>query len=189
VNAWLENTNRARAPEARLLPAVLMLKAVALAVRKYPAFSGAYNAPAGFTPSERVHLGTAIAIRGGGLVAPALHDCDRLDLNTLMSNLRDLVARARVGRLRSSEISDPTMTVSNLGDRGVESLFGIIYPPQVAIVGFGKIMPKPVVVGDEVKVRSVISATLAADHRVTDGHLGSLFLNEIAAFLSEPERL
>jgi pyruvate dehydrogenase E2 component (dihydrolipoamide acetyltransferase) len=189
ANAWLEATNASRTPENRLLPAVLMLKAVALAVRKYPAFNGTYSASAGFAPSESVHLGTAIAIRGGGLVAPALHDCDRLDLDMLMANLRDLVARARVGRLRSSEISDPTITVSNLGERGVESLFGIIYPPQVAIVGFGKVVRKPVAAGDEVQIRPVMSATLAADHRVSDGHLGSLFLNEVADLLNEPERL
>jgi pyruvate dehydrogenase E2 component (dihydrolipoamide acetyltransferase) len=188
ANAWLENANAARAPEDRLLPAVLMLKAVALAVHKYKAFNGAYG-ESGFTPSEHVHLGTAIAIRGGGLVAPALHDCDKLDLNTLMANLRDLVARARVGRLRSSEISDPTITVSSLGERGVESLFGVIYPPQVAIVGFGKTVRKPIAVGDEVQVRPVMAATLAADHRVSDGHLGSLFLNEIATLLQEPEHL
>jgi pyruvate dehydrogenase E2 component (dihydrolipoamide acetyltransferase) len=189
ATAWLEEANASRTPENRLLPAALLFKAVALAVRKYPAFNGAYSTSSGFAPSEHVHLGTAIAIRGGGLVAPALHDCDRLDLDRLMANLRDLVARARVGRLRSSEISDPTITVSNLGERGAESLFGVIYPPQVAIVGFGKVVRKPVAIGDEVQIRPMMSATLAADHRVSDGHAGSLFLNEIALLLNEPERL
>ena len=112
-----------------------------------------------------------------------------MDLNSLMSHLRDLVARARVGRLRSSEISDATITVSSLGDRGADSLFGIIYPPQVALVGFGRTVRKPVAIGDEVKVQPVMAATLAADHRVSDGHLGSLFLNEIGVLLQEPERL
>ena len=189
ATAWLEGINAARPPAERLLSAVLTLKASALAARKYPAFNGSYMPPTGFAPSKAIHAGAAIAIRGGGLVAPAIHDCDQMDLSSLMAHLRDLVARARVGRLRSSEISDPTITVSSLGERGVDSLFGVIYPPQVAILGFGRIVRKPVAVGDEVKIRPVMAATLAADHRVSDGHLGSLFLNQIAALLQEPERL
>jgi pyruvate dehydrogenase E2 component (dihydrolipoamide acetyltransferase) len=187
--AWLEQNNADRPPNERLLPAVLTLKATALAVRKYPSFNGTYSSPEGFSPSKPIHVGTAIAIRGGGLVAPAIHDCDQMDLQSLMAHLRDLVSRARIGRLRSSEISDSTITVSSLGERGVDSLFGIIYPPQVAILGFGRMVRKPVAIGDEVQVRPVMAGTLAADHRVTDGHLGSLFLNEIALLLQEPERL
>jgi pyruvate dehydrogenase E2 component (dihydrolipoamide acetyltransferase) len=189
ANAWLARTNETRAPEDRLLYAVLLLKSVALSLRKYPAFNGTYDAALGFSPSQHIHLGTAVAIRGGGLVAPALHDCDGLALDLLMKKLRDLVARARIGRLRSSELSDPTFTVSNLGERGVETIFAIIYPPQVAIVGFGKMAEKPVAVAGEVRICPVIRASLAADHRVTDGHLGSLFLNEIATHLNAPESL
>jgi pyruvate dehydrogenase E2 component (dihydrolipoamide acetyltransferase) len=189
ATAWLEEYNAAKLPNERLLAAVLTLKASALAATKYPAFNGAYSTSAGFSPSQSIHVGAAIAIRGGGLVAPAIHDCDRKSLQELMAHLRDLVARARVGRLRSSEISDSTITVSSLGERGVDSLFGIIYPPQVAILGFGRVVRKPVAVGDEIKIRPMMSATLAADHRVTDGHLGSLFLNEITALLQEPSRL
>jgi pyruvate dehydrogenase E2 component (dihydrolipoamide acetyltransferase) len=189
ASAWLEQYNAAKPPNERLLPAVLTLKASALAARKYPAFNGTYSPPTGFAPSKSIHVGAAIAIRGGGLVSPAIHDCDQKDLKSLMAHLRDLVARARIGRLRSSEISDSTITVSSLGERGVDSLFGVIYPPQVAILGFGRIARKPLAIGDEVKVRPVMAGTLAADHRVTDGHVGSLFLNEIAALLQEPERL
>ena len=186
---WLVATNAPRAPEARLLPAVLTLKAVALAARKYPKFNGFYSEPGGFAAAEAIHIGTAIAIRGGGLISPAIHDCDRLSLDAFMERLRDLAARAREGRLRSSELTDPTITVSSLGERGVGSLYGIIYPPQVAIVGFGKITPRPVAIDEKVMARPMMTATLAADHRATDGHLGSLFLNEIAALLQEPEKL
>lgn len=187
--AWLAETNAPRPPEARLLLAVLSLKAVGLALRKYPKFNGFYTEPDGFSPSAAVHIGTAIAIRGGGLVSPAIHDCDRLSLDELMVRLRDLAARARDGRLRSSELADPTVTVSSLGDRGVDSLYGIIYPPQVAIIGFGRVAPKPVVVADRVEARPTMAATLAADHRVSDGHLGGLFLNAVDALLQEPEKL
>ena len=189
AQAWLSEANAARVPDTRLLPAVLMLKAVALAARKYPKFNGFYNEPDGFAPADDVHIGTAIAIRGGGLVSPAIHDCDKLDLDEMMTKLRDLAARAREGRLRSSELTDPTITVSSLGERGVESLYGIIYPPQVAIVGFGKVTRQPVAVEEKIEVRPMMMTTLAADHRATDGHLGSRFLNEIAALLQEPEKL
>ena len=186
---WLEEQNAGRTPDNRLLATVLTLKAVALAVKKYPSFNGFYDATAGFLPSSAAHIGTAIAIRGGGLVSPAIHDCDQLAPDQLMERLRDLAGRAREGRLRSSEMSDGTITVSSLGDRGVESLYGIIYPPQVAIVGFGRVTKKPVAVGDKIELRSIMTATLAADHRVSDGHLGSRFLREIDALLQEPSRL
>lgn len=186
---WLKQYNAGQPPEARLLPAVLTLKAVALAVRKFPAFNGIFDSVRGFVPSSAVHLGAAIAIRGGGLVSPAIHDCDQLTLTELMEKFRDLAARAREGRLRSSELSDATLTVSSLGDRGVESLFGIIYPPQVAIVGFGKVARKPMSIGEGIESRDVVTATLGADHRVSDGHLGSRFLNEIASLLQEPAKL
>lgn len=187
--AWLEKTNAARLPEERLLLAVIMLKAVALALHRFPAFNGFFDAEKGFSPAKSVHTGTAIAIRGGGLVSPAIHDCDRLGLDELMTKLRDLAVRAREGRLRSSEMSDATITVSSLGERGVQSLYGIIYPPQVAIVGFGTVIPRPVAVGDKIEIRPIVTATLAADHRVSDGHLGARFLKEIESRLQEPERL
>jgi pyruvate dehydrogenase E2 component (dihydrolipoamide acetyltransferase) len=185
---WLERANASRAPQTRLLPAVLLVKAVALAAKKFPAFNGWHGAE-GYLPNSNIHVGMAVAIRGGGLVAPALHDCDQRSLDDLMGALRDLVARARVGRLRSSEIADATITVSSLGERGVEQLFGVIYPPQVALVGFGRVIRRPVVSGDTVKAAPVMTATLAGDHRVSDGHSGALFLNEIGRLLQEPDHL
>ena len=189
AQGWLAETNAPRPPEQRLLMAALTLKAVALALRKYPRFNGFRAEPDGFTPSAAIHIGSAIAIRGGGLASPAIHDCDKLGADEMMARLRDLAARAREGRLRSSELSDTTITVSSLGERGVESLYGVIYPPQVAIVGFGRIVEKPAAVDGRLVVRPQMIATLAADHRVTDGHLGSRFLNEIAALLQEPAKL
>ena len=120
-----------------MLPAVLQLKAVALAAQTFGEFNGFWRDD-GFEPSAQVHVGVAISLRGGGLVAPAIHDVAEKKLDELMGDLTDLVARARAGSLRSSEMSDPTITVTNLGDKGVDAVFGVIYPPQVAIVGFGK---------------------------------------------------
>jgi len=130
-----------------------------------------------------------VSLRGGGLVAPAIHDADGLTIEEMMVALRDLVARARSGRLRSSEMSDPTTTVTNLGDRGVDETFAVIVPPQVAMVGFGKVNEKPVAVDGSVAVRPVVHASLAADHRVTDGHRGGLFLSAVDSLLQKPEVL
>jgi pyruvate dehydrogenase E2 component (dihydrolipoamide acetyltransferase) len=185
---WLTRNNAARPPDSRLLIGALVVKAVALAARRFPAFNGFYR-DGSFEPASAVHVGVAISIRGGGLVAPALHGADQVSLDELMIGMRDLVQRIRSGRIRSSEMSDPTITVSSLGERGVEALYGIIYPPQVAIVGFGKVVTRPWVVDGAVGPRSVVTITLAADHRVSDGHAGALFLAEIGKLLGEPEKL
>ncbi len=185
---WLTSRNAARAPDSRLLIGALAVKSVALTVRRFPALNGFYR-DGKFEPAAAVHVGVAIAIRGGGLVAPALRDADRLSLDELMTRMRDLVQRVRAGRIRSSEMSDPTITVSSLGERGVEALYGIIYPPQVAIVGFGKVTTRPWVVDGAIGPRSIVTITLAADHRVSDGHAGALFLAEIGNLLQEPDKL
>ena len=185
---WLTERNASRPPDHRLLMGALAIKAVALAAHRLPAFNGFYRDNK-FEASQAVHVGVAIAIRGGGLAAPALHNADQLSLDKLMGQMRDLVQRTRAGRIRSSEISDPTITVSSLGERGVEALYGVIYPPQVAIVGMGKVVARPWVVDGAVAVRSVVTITLSGDHRVTDGHAGALFLAEIGKLLQKPGKL
>jgi len=188
AEAWLARVNGDRPPARRLLTGVLFVKAVARAAETYPEFNGLF-VDGVFRPASAVHVGLAIALRGGGLAAPAIHDTADLDLDALMSRTRDLVARVREGRFRSSEIADPTITVSSMGDRGVEVLFGVIYPPQVAIVGFGKVVRRPWIVDGSVTPRPVVTVTLAADHRVSDGHRGGLFLAEIGRLLQTPEAL
>jgi pyruvate dehydrogenase E2 component (dihydrolipoamide acetyltransferase) len=172
----------------RLLPGALLLKATALAAREVPALNG-FWVDDGFRPSAVVHLGVAVSLRGGGLVAPALHDADRLTLDELMAGLRDLVGRARAGRLRSSEMADPTLTVTNLGDQGVDEVHGVIYAPQVALIGFGKVAERPWASGGMLGVRPTVRATLAADHRASDGMVGARFLNALDRLLQTPEDL
>jgi pyruvate dehydrogenase E2 component (dihydrolipoamide acetyltransferase) len=185
---WVAQRNAARPVTERLLPGVLFLKAVALALCEVPELNALWLDDRA-VPSQAVHLGVAIALRGGGLVAPAVHDADRKSLDELMRDLSDLVARARAGTLRSSELSDPTITVTSLGDRGAEAVFGVIYPPQVAIVGFGKVVERPWVAGGQVVPRPVATATLSADHRASDGHRGGLFLAAVDRLLQEPGQL
>jgi pyruvate dehydrogenase E2 component (dihydrolipoamide acetyltransferase) len=188
AQAWLDEWNRDRLPQDRLLSAVLLLKATALALRDVPQLNGFYESGQ-FRPGDGIHIGWAIALRGGGLVAPAIHLADQKTLPELMTALRDLVQRARAGGLRSSELTDPTITVSSLGDRGAESVWGVIYPPQVAIVGFGRVLPQPWVVDGQVLPRPVVNASLAADHRASDGHLGGQLLVAIHRALQTPETL
>jgi len=185
---WLRAENEKRPITDRLLPAVLLIKAVALGLRDVPELNG-YWVEGGFRAGAGIHVGCAISLRGGGLVAPALHDADQTDLTTLMRQLQDLVARARAGSLKSSELADPTITVTNLGDQGVDAAFGIIYPPQVAIVGIGKIAERPWVVSGRIEPRPVLTATLSADHRASDGHRGGVFLAAVDRLLQTPEAL
>jgi pyruvate dehydrogenase E2 component (dihydrolipoamide acetyltransferase) len=185
---WLEALNETRPITGRILPAALLLKATALALREMPELNGHF-VDGDFRRSDDIHLGVAVALREGGLVAPAIHEADRLTLDELMARLFDLVTRARTWRLRSSEMSDATITVTNLGDRGVETAFPVIIPPQVAIVGYGRITEEPVVIDGAVTVRRRVHASLAADHRVTDGHCGGLFLAAVDRLLHEPEDL
>jgi pyruvate dehydrogenase E2 component (dihydrolipoamide acetyltransferase) len=106
-----------------------------------------------------------------------------------MLELRDLVARARRARLRGAESNAATVTVTSLGDLGVDKVFGVIQPPQVALVGFGALRERPWAEGGMLAVRPVVTATLSADHRVSDGHRGGRFLAAVDRRLQEPARL
>jgi pyruvate dehydrogenase E2 component (dihydrolipoamide acetyltransferase) len=185
---WLEAQNAARPMAKRLLPAVLLIKAVARAAVEVPEMNG-FWVDDRFSPSDTVHAGIAISLREGGLVAPAIHDAQRKDLDELMAALRDLVTRTRAGVLHRAEMTDPTITITNLGDQGVEVVHGVIYPPQVALVGFGRVTERPWASGGMVGARRALTATLAADHRATDGHRGGIFLAAIDRWLQEPEKL
>ncbi|OBG60508.1 dihydrolipoamide acetyltransferase family protein, partial [Mycobacterium sp. E3339] len=186
--SWLTTRNAQRSIDERVLPAVLLLKAVGVAAQRFGEFNGFWRED-GFEPANGVHVGVGISLRGGGLVAPAIHDVPEKKLDELMDDLTDLVARARSFSLRSSEMSDPTITVTNLGDQGVDAVFGVIYPPQVAIVGFGQPAERVCVIDGGIRVVTTVQATLAADHRASDGHRGALFLAAINELLQQPDLL
>ena len=190
--AWLQARNAQRPMAERLLPAALLLKAVAVVLKSYPELNGYWRQgnDGAFVPAERINLGVAISLRQGGLIAPALLDAAAKPLTTLMQELTDLVQRTRAGSLRSSEMGEATITVTNLGDQGAQAVFGVIYPPQVALVGFGRVMERPWVdAAGGLKVLPLVTASLAADHRVSDGHRGALFLRELNDLLQRPEEL
>jgi pyruvate dehydrogenase E2 component (dihydrolipoamide acetyltransferase) len=185
---WLEARNRERSITARLLPISLLVRAVALALVDHRELSGHVRDGA-FVPGAGIHVGLAVSLREGGLVNPALHDADRGTLEELMARISEVTQRARNGGLRASELSEATITVTSLGERGVDRVLPIIHPPQVAIVGFGSIRVRPWINDDRVIPRRLIEASLAADHRVSDGHAGARFLAQIDRLLHTPEAL
>lgn len=185
---WLHRRNRGRPPADRLVPAALLLKAAAVAGREVPQLNGFWEDGA-FTPGTAVHLGVAVSLRDGGLITPVIHDADALKSEELMAALKDLVQRARRGRLRGSELTGATLTVTNLGDQGVEAVFGVIHPPQVALVGFGAVVERPWATGGLLGVCPVVTATLSADHRASDGAIGARYLTAVGRLLQNPEEL
>ncbi len=185
---WLEDENRRRSLRERVLPAVVLLKAVAVALRQVPELNGHWVDDQLHVKSA-IHIGFAIALRQGGLIAPALLDVDQHPLDMLMRAMADLIDRARSGRLRGSEMTEATVSVTNLGDRGVRTVFGVIYPPQVALIGFGRITERPWAENGMLGARRCVTATLSADHRPTDGHQGALFLEALDRYLQQPEKL
>jgi pyruvate dehydrogenase E2 component (dihydrolipoamide acetyltransferase) len=186
--AWLRDRNRDLPVPKRLVPAALLLKAAALGLRTVPQLNGFWIDDR-FVPGAGIHLGVAVSLRGGGLVAPAIHDAADLGVAELMARMRDLVTRTRAGRLRRAEMADPTVTVSNMGEQGAESILGVIYPPQVALIGFGRVVDRPWAVDGLLGVRPVVTVTLAADHRATDGATGARYLHAVARLLHRPEEL
>lgn len=185
---WMASANASRPLSSRLVPAVLLLRATSLAVQEAPELNG-YFVDGGFQPSARVNLGVVIALRSGGILAPAILDSGSLALDDLRQRFGDLVSRTRAGRLQRTEMTEATITVTNLGDLGVDSVIGVIYPPQVAIVGFGRLTEQPWAHDGMLGVRPALIATLSADHRVSDGMRGARFLSRIDELLQHPEEL
>jgi pyruvate dehydrogenase E2 component (dihydrolipoamide acetyltransferase) len=186
--AWLEAHNRERSAPERVLPAALLLRAALLAAHDEPSVNGTFEDGA-FSPAERVDVGVAISLRGGGVIAPVIPAADELTLPDLMQALRELTDRVRRGALRGSDFVSGTLTVTSLGEHGADLVHGVIFPPQVALVGFGAIRERPWASGGMLGVRPTIVATLAGDHRVSEGHAGSLYLDSVDHHLQEPGQL
>lgn len=184
---WLAQANKQRPVKERLLPAALLIKAVAKALNDVPELNAWWEN--GLQRKESINVGYVVALRTGGIMVPTIHEADTKTLGELMEALNDLIPRARALRLRSSELADSTITVTSLGEAGVETVFGVIYPPQVALVGFGGISEQPWAESGMLDVRPVLTATLAADHRASDGSTGNKLLMAIKNYLQQPENL
>lgn len=185
---YLDKYNQGRKARERILPTALVYCAIARAVSTFPRFNGFYQQEL-YHPKEAVHLGNAISLHGGGLVVAAIHQAQQLTPQQMMAKLTDQVIRAREGGLRISEMQDATITVSNLGDRGTDSMQSIIFPPQVAIIALGRQRIVPWVTDQQVNIANIVTISLAADHRVSDGHSGARLLNKINRLLQNPSSL
>ncbi len=188
LSEWLAARNKDRPPAERILLGAAIVKAAALAAQAVKSLNG-HVVNGAFVPCNKINTGVAIALRGGGLVAPALFNADRMSLEEVMEGMRDLVTRARSGRLRSSELTSGTFTISSLGESGADSMTGVIFPPQVALLAVGAPQIRPWVDGEKVAPREVTNFVLSADHRVCDGRKASKFLTVLAEKLSRPEEL
>ena len=185
---WTRRRNRELSVEERLVPSALLLVAAARSARAVPDLNGHW-VDGRFRASETVDLGLILSLRRGGLLVPAISGADTLSVPEMMAAMRELTTRARAGRLRGSDLAPPSITVSNLGEQGVESVLGVIYPPQVALVGFGAVSERPWAVDGMLGVRPLVTATLAGDHRASDGAIGARYLKNIDRLLQRPEEL
>ncbi len=162
----------------------LIVLATTKALQKHPRFN-AWWVDDQLQVHGAINMGVAIALEEG-LIAPAVLDCGSKTLSQISREARDLADRARNGALRPEEFNGPTFTVTNLGAYGVDSLIGIINPPQVAILGVGAVREQPAVRGGQVVARSMMTVALSADHRATDGAEGARFLQSLSQYLESP---
>jgi len=182
----LEERNRTHSIKERILPAALLIHAAVQILKEVPELNGFWR-NGKHEISDSINPGFAIALRKCGLLTPAILNAQDMDLVQTMQSMGDLIQRTRASKLRGSELSEQTITITNLGDLGVETVFGVIYPPQVALIGFGKITDSPWAEGDSLSVRKVMQATLAGDHRATDGRTGATYLSKLKNYLEHPE--
>ncbi|MEN2282825.1 dihydrolipoamide acetyltransferase family protein [Algoriphagus sp. SE2] len=184
---WVKEANKERPIQKRLLPVALLIKAVAKALDDVPDLNATWEN--GILRKNEINIGFVVSLRSGGIVVPAILQTDSKTVDEIMENLNDIIPRARAFKLKSSELSQSTFTITSIGEGGADKVFGLIYPPQVGIVGFGEISEQPFADEGMLGIRPVVDVTLAADHRATDGIIGSKFLASLNRHLQNPEEL
>ena len=162
----------------------LIIKACGVALRRHPNVNASWTDEA-IIQYEEVDISVAVAIPDG-LITPIIKNADKLGLSTISNNMKDLASRAKAGKLKPEEFQGGGFSISNLGMFGISEFSAIINPPQSAILAVGAGEKRAVVKGDELKIATVMSATLSADHRVVDGALGAMFLQTLKELLEEP---
>ncbi|MDW8291375.1 MAG: dihydrolipoamide acetyltransferase family protein [Armatimonadota bacterium] len=187
--ALRERLNAALPEEApKLSVNDLVTKACALTLARYPQVNALYQNERIY-PSSEVHIGIAVALPDG-LIVPVLRHCERKTLRQITHETRQLVEKARAGRLTPEEYSGATFSISNLGMYGVDDFIAIINPPAVAILAVGAVQKQPVVLEDDtIAVRQRMKVTLSADHRALDGAVAAEFLRELKRILENPYQM
>jgi pyruvate dehydrogenase E2 component (dihydrolipoamide acetyltransferase) len=184
---WLRESNSKRPIQKRLLPAALIIKATAKSLVDFPNLNAIWDN--GVQPKKEINIGFVVSLRSGGVIVPTIRNADLKSIDEIMEALNDIIPRARAMKLRSSDLTDSTITITSLGEGGADMVFGVIYPPQVAILGFGGSSQQPFVENGMLGIRTVFTVTLAGDHRATDGLTGSDFLVTLNRYLQNPETL
>jgi len=184
-NEAIASGDIAAAPDTKASINDMLVRATALALTKYPEFNATIDEAGAVTehPQQNICIGIAL---DDGLIAPAILDAGSKSLTQIAAETKDLIARAKASRMKPQELNDGTFTITNLRAYGVETLIGIIQPPQTAILGAGSVMPRPVVRDGQVAVRQMMKVALSADHRATDGAQGAQFLAELKRLLENP---
>jgi pyruvate dehydrogenase E2 component (dihydrolipoamide acetyltransferase) len=185
--AWMHEKNKELPVQKRLLPAALLIKAVAQSLKEVPELNALWDTD--LRMKTEINIGFVVSLRNGGIIVPTVHAADKKTVDEIMDSLNDLIPRARALRLRSSELSDSTITITSIGEGGADLVYGVIYPPQVAIIGFGGIAEQAYSENGLLGVHPMIQVSLAGDHRATDGLTGSRFLLTLNNHLQNPEAL
>jgi pyruvate dehydrogenase E2 component (dihydrolipoamide acetyltransferase) len=180
MNALLEE-------RAKISVTDMLVKAAAKTLLEFPEVNASF-AEGKIWVYHRINIGIAVAL-DEGLVTPVIPDCDKKPLSQIAQEAKELVQRARTGRLRPEDFTPGTFTISNLGMFDVEEFVAIINPPEAAILAVGSVTVRPVVVDGEVKVADRMKVTLSADHRVLDGAVAARFLQRFKLFLEQPLHL
>lgn len=185
--SWLSDLNKELPIKQRILPVVLLIKAVANALKKVPELNAIWEEKV--VLKNDINIALAVALRDGGVVMPTIHEVDKKSIEQIMGDLSDIVPRAKNFKLRSSDLNESTISITSIGDNGADRIAGVIFPPHVAIIGFGAIREIPWAADGMLDVRHAVTVTLSADHRVTDGYTGDRFLTELKNQLQKPEEL
>jgi pyruvate dehydrogenase E2 component (dihydrolipoamide acetyltransferase) len=182
-----EQLNRLASDEEKISVNDLIVAAAARTLARFPALNASYRDDR-IETHPRIGIGIAVALEDG-LISPVLHDPDKKTLRTIAVESKSLSERARANKLRSDDLGPGTFTVSNLGMFDVDEFIAIINPPEAAILAVGAVTLRPAAFGGEVRIASLLKATLSVDHRVSDGATAARFMQELKKLLENPFNL
>jgi pyruvate dehydrogenase E2 component (dihydrolipoamide acetyltransferase) len=187
MDAALKLREEAKQLEQKISVNDIVVKATAIAVRRFPRINQVYMGDH-IEQLSTVDVGVAVAI-ADGLITPIVRDADQKTVGEIAQEVRELAERAKKKALKPEEYTGGSITVSNLGMFGIDSFIAVLNPPQAAILAVGQVQPKVVVRDGQMVVRQMMSVTLSGDHRVIDGAVGAEFLKELRGLIEHPLRL
>lgn len=188
MSECVELRKRLKSEKIRATYNDMIIKAAALALRKYPAVASVYT-PEGYIQREEMHVGFAVAIEPDGLEVPVIRNADKVSLGEISEKSKELAEKARNKKLLPDDFSGSVFTVSNLGSFDVDSFTAIINPGESAILAVGKMKDTPVVVKGEIEIKPMMNIVISSDHRTIDGVLAARFNAYVKSLLESPQKL